>query len=108
MSNTATITEEAAAVTSTVKTAQAEITDDLAVTVMGNPSRSMFTVKIQSKHNQPVQIRVFDMYGRAVESKANQHANSTVQFGHNLGNGTYYAEFTQGSRRKVVQLIKVK
>lgn len=108
LSNIATITEETVAVKSTAKTAQAEITDDLAVTVMGNPSRSMFTVKIQSKHTQPVQIRVFDMYGRAVESKANQHANSTVQFGHNLGNGTYYAEFTQGSRRKVVQLIKVK
>lgn len=108
VSNTATITEETVAVKTATKTVQAEITDDLAVTVMGNPSRSMFTVKIQSKHNQPVQIRVFDMYGRAVESRANQNANSTVQFGHNLGNGTYYAEFTQGSRRKVVQLIKVK
>jgi 3-dehydroquinate synthase class II len=75
---------------------------------MGNPSRTLFTVKIESKHSQPVQIRIFDTYGRAVEAKANQLPNSTVQFGQNLSAGTYYAEFTQGSRRKVVQLMKVK
>jgi len=108
LGNTATITGETASVTSSVKTAQPETNEDLKVSVLGNPSRSLFTVKIESKHSQPVQIRVFDMYGRAVEAKANQLPNSTVQFGHNLGTGTYYAEFTQGSRRKVVQLIKVK
>lgn len=108
LGNTTTITGETASVSSSLKTAQPETNEDLKVSVMGNPSRSMFTVKIESKHSQPVQIRVFDMYGRAVEAKANQLPNSTVQFGHNLGTGTYYAEFTQGSRRKVVQLIKVK
>jgi len=108
IANTATATEETSAVQHTTKQTQTETSDDLKLTVMGNPSRTLFTVKIESKHNQPVQIRVFDMYGRAVESKANQLAGSTVQFGQNLQAGTYYAEFTQGSRRKVVQLMKVK
>lgn len=106
--NSTTLTEETVSVKATVKQSQTETSEDLKLTVMGNPSRTMFTVKIESKHNQAVQMRVFDMYGRAVEAKANQLPGSTVQFGQNLQAGTYYAEFTQGSRRKVVQLMKIK
>lgn len=106
--NSATVTEETGSLKNTVKQTQSETSEDLKLTVMGNPSRTLFTVKIESKHSQPVQIRIFDTYGRAVEAKANQLPNSTVQFGQNLSAGTYYAEFTQGSRRKVVQLMKVK
>lgn len=106
--NSTTVTAETAAVQNNLKQIPAETKDDLKITVMGNPSRTMFTVKIESKFNQAVQLRVFDMYGRTVEAKANQMPNSTVQFGQQLGAGTYYAEFTQGSRRKVVQLLKVK
>lgn len=105
---TATVTEEVVSLKQTVKKPEAETSETLKLTVMGNPSRTMFTVKIESKNNQPVQIRIFDTYGRAVEAKANQLPNSTVQFGQNLGAGTYYAEFMQGSNRKVVQLMKVK
>ena len=81
---------------------------DLEIKVMGNPSRSFFTIKMESKHELPVQVRVFDINGRPLESKANQLPNSTIQIGHNLGSGTYYAEFLQGTRRKVIQLIKVR
>ena len=106
--NTTTVTEEVATVKKTVKQTQTETSEDLKLTVMGNPGRTMFTVKIESRYNQPVQIRIFDTYGRAVEAKANQLPNSTVQFGHHLGAGTYYAEFVQGSSRKLLQLMKVK
>lgn len=105
---TSTVTAETAAVTTTVKQAQIETSEDLNVKVMGNPSRNFFTIKIESKQDLPVQIRILDMYGRAVEAKANQLPNSTIQLGHNLGTGTFYAEFVQGNRRKVVQLMKVK
>ena len=81
---------------------------DLKIKVMGNPSRSFFTIQMESKHELPVQVRVFDIHGRPLESKANQWPNSTIQIGHNLGSGTYYAEFLQGTRRKLIQLIKVR
>lgn len=81
---------------------------DLEIKVMGNPSRTFFTIKMESKYELPVQVRVFDINGRPLESKANQLPNSTIQIGHNLGSGTYYAEFQQGTRRKVIQLIKVR
>jgi len=81
---------------------------DLEIKVMGNPSRSFFTIRMESKDELPIQVRVFDINGRPLESKANQVPNSTIQIGHNLGSGTYYAEFLQGARRKVIQLIKVR
>lgn len=101
-------TTNAALTAETVKQAEAKSATQLEVTVMPNPSTSVFTIKLQSKSNAPVQMRITDATGRAVESKANLGANSTVQVGANFISGTYYAEFTQGNQRKVVQLIKVR
>ncbi len=104
-----TVTAEESTV-STVKKLVPQISSesDLEIKVMGNPSRSFFTIKMESKYELPVQVRIFDLNGRPLESKANQLPNSTIQVGHNLGSGTYYAEFLQGTRRKVIQLIKVR
>lgn len=82
--------------------------ETLKITVMPNPSAVQFTLKLQSKNNAPVQMRITDATGRAVESRANLGANSTLQVGSSFVSGTYYAEFTQGNQRKVVQLIKVR
>ena len=78
------------------------------VQVIGNPSTSYFTLKLQSNINIPVQIRVMDATGKMVEAKANNNANSTVQIGHDFRSGIYYAELLQGNNRKVVQLIKMR
>jgi hypothetical protein len=92
----------------TTKKVAVSTESDLEIKVMGNPSRSFFTIQMESKHDLPIQVRVFDINGRPLESKANQLPNSTIQIGHNLGSGTYYAEFLQGTRRKIIQLIKVR
>lgn len=102
------VTSETVSLIVAPKATQTAEVSDLTIKVMGNPSRNFFTIKMESKEELPVQIRVFDMNGRAVEAKANQLPNSTIQLGHNLQTGTFYAEFVQGNRRKVVQLIKVK
>jgi hypothetical protein len=49
-----------------------------------------------------------DANGRVVDAKSNIGSNSTFQIGDNYSSGTYYAEMTQGAKRKVVQLIKVR
>ncbi|MBW0176464.1 T9SS type A sorting domain-containing protein [Sediminibacterium sp.] len=85
-----------------------ETTGLLNVTVMPNPSRTFFTLKISGKTEAPVQLRIIDVTGRALESRNNLNANSTVQVGHRLNPGTYYAELVQGRERKVVQLIKIR
>lgn len=95
----------------TAETVKQPVTNEasqLQITVMPNPSATVFTLKLQSKNNAPVQMRITDATGRAVESRANLGANSTVQVGGNFISGTFYAEFIQGNQRKVVQLIKVR
>ena len=77
------------------------------VQVIGNPSTSHFTLKLQSNISVPVQIRVTDATGKMIEAKANNNANSTVQIGHDFRPGVYYAELLQGNNRKVVQLMKM-
>lgn len=85
-------------------------TDDenFTVKVIGNPSTSYFTLQLQSSSNIPVQIRIADAAGKMVASKANNNANSTVQIGHDLKPGIYYAELLQGNNRKVIQLMKMR
>lgn len=85
-----------------------EKANTIQVTVLPNPSSDYFTLKISGKNQTPVQLRITDASGRAMESRNQLNANSTVQVGHRLNPGTYFAEVIQGSERKVVQLIKIK
>jgi hypothetical protein len=82
--------------------------EDLKVTVAPNPSPDYFTIKLQSKFDTPVALRVIDASGRVIDSKAKLGANSTMQVGQNYLPGIYFAEFTQGTQRKVIQLMKTR
>jgi hypothetical protein len=75
---------------------------------MPNPSTTFFTLKLESKYKTPVNMRVMDGRGRVIDARSKIGANSTIQIGHNYSSGTYYAELIQGTKRKVVQLIKGK
>jgi hypothetical protein len=81
---------------------------DLDVIVSPNPSSSRFTLTIRSKNQLPVNMRVLDASGRVIEARSKLDPNSTVQIGQDYAGGTYFAEFIQGTNRKVVQLLKVK
>ncbi|MDE3253019.1 MAG: T9SS type A sorting domain-containing protein, partial [Bacteroidota bacterium] len=59
-----------------------------------------------SKYSTPVNMRVMDASGRVVDAKSKIGSNSTIQIGHNYSSGTYFAEMMQGTKRKVIQLIK--
>ncbi|KAF0239917.1 MAG: HYR domain-containing, partial [Chitinophagaceae bacterium] len=81
---------------------------ELNVLVMPNPSTTYFTLKLTSKNEAPVNIRVVDAVGRLVDVKTKMAANSTFQIGHNYSSGTYFVELLQGNKRKVIQLIKTR
>ncbi len=104
MSNTSIITS----ITKQAETTIATTEEELKVTVMPNPSSTYFTLKLESRYETPVSMRVMDAQGRVVDSKSQIGANSTIQIGHNYSGGTYFAEMIQGTKRKVVQLIKEK
>jgi hypothetical protein len=80
--------------------------EDLKVTVMPNPTTTFFTLKLESKYETPVNMRVMDANGRVIDAKSKIGANSTIQIGHNYSSGIYYAELIQGNTRKVVQMVK--
>ena len=83
--------------------------EELKVTVMPNPTTTYFTIRFESKYDEPINMRVMDGRGRVVDAASNIGANSTIQIGHNYSSGTYYAEMIQGTRvkkRKVIQLVK--
>jgi len=96
-------------VTATKEGASSEVStseDELKVTVMPNPTTTFFTLKLESKYETPVNMRVMDARGRVIDARSKIGANSTIQIGHNYSSGTYYAELIQGNVRKVVQMIK--
>ncbi len=102
---TSVIVSSTSAVTKEVNTTSTT-EEDLKVTVSPNPSNSYFTLKLESKFNTPVNMKVLDASGRVVDARSKIVSNSTIQIGHNYSSGTYYAEMTQGTTRKVIQLIK--
>ena len=85
-----------------------ETNNDLEISVSPNPSTNYFTLRLHSKHDAPVSLRVTDASGRVVDTRVNLASSSSVQIGHHYHAGTYFAEMLQGVNRKVVQLIKVK
>lgn len=99
------------AVESQIKNLAAEantVVEELNVLVMPNPSTTYFTLKISSKNQTPVNMRVVDAAGRVIEAKQQLAPNSTLQIGHNYGSGIYIVEMMQGNTRKAVQLIKAR
>ena len=89
---------------SQISTAEAELT----VIASPNPGTAYFTLKLESKDQTPVSMRVMDARGRVIDAKSKIGSNSTIQIGHNYSNGIYYAEMIQGTKSKMLQLIKVK
>ncbi len=79
----------------------------LKVDVLPNPSHSTFTLVIESKNVQAVNIRILDINGREVSRMANLSANTLIKLGDNLRTGIYFAEAIQGNERKIVKLIKI-
>jgi hypothetical protein len=82
--------------------------EDFTVKVAPNPSTSYFTLKFESKYKTPLNLRVMDESGRTIDARSKVGSNSTIQIGHNYSSGTYFAEILQGTKRKVVQLIKAR
>lgn len=78
----------------------------LNVTVLPNPSRSYFTLHIQSGSDKPLQVKTVDAFGRVIESRDGIPASGTLMLGGKYRPGIYFAEMLQGSDRVILKLIK--
>jgi hypothetical protein len=77
----------------------------LSVSVFPNPSESFFNLKAQSKIQDPVTIKVFDMAGRQVQQLQGVPGQA-LRFGDHIVNGTYLVEVRQGAERIVTKVVK--
>ena len=69
--------------------------------VLPNPSRTSFTLSIESNSVLPVNIRILDAQGREVNRLGNVSANSILKTGDKLKTGFYLAEIVQGNEKKL-------
>lgn len=79
----------------------------LSVLVLPNPSKTTFTLSLQSESELPVNMRILDLNGKEISRLGNLSANSAIKVGDNLRTGFYLAEIVQGQERKIVKLVKI-
>ncbi|MBC7866967.1 MAG: T9SS type A sorting domain-containing protein, partial [Gloeobacteraceae cyanobacterium ES-bin-316] len=72
-----------------------------------NPTTSHFTVKLESPNTKdPITMKVMDLSGKVIEIRKNLVAGQTFQLGTHYRPGMYFAELTQGDKRRIVKLVK--
>jgi autotransporter-associated beta strand protein len=85
-----------------------ELPNNFDVKVLGNPSTSMFVLKIESNNfDEKVTLKIVDISGRIVEVKQNLYVGAMVELGMDYKAGSYFVEAIQGEQSKVIKLFKV-
>jgi hypothetical protein len=79
----------------------------LEISVGPNPSRSNFTLVINSKSSQTVTVIITDNYGAVKERYEKISASAVLRFGDKLKLGFYHVEVIQGEEKKVVKVLKL-
>jgi hypothetical protein len=74
------------------------------VLAMPNPSNGYFNLLIKGNTNNPVNVRVLDIFGRVMERYETINVNTTLKIGNRLSGGAYYVEVIQGEQRKVIKI----
>ncbi|HYO23016.1 MAG TPA: T9SS type A sorting domain-containing protein, partial [Flavisolibacter sp.] len=82
------------------------IPEGLKAKVLPNPSTGYFTLLLQSRSNEVVQLRVSDAGGRLIENKRGLLANGRFEVGHTYRPGVYHAELVQGNQHILLKLVK--
>ncbi|MGI8584112.1 MAG: CHRD domain-containing protein [Chitinophagaceae bacterium] len=80
----------------------------LSLKILNNPSRNYFTLNIQTNNLDKMNVRLFDIYGRVVESKNNLAGSQVLRVGSNLKAGSYLIEVIQGKQKAQLKLVKIR
>jgi hypothetical protein len=78
----------------------------LSVNIQPNPSTNNFTIMISSNDDNPVRVKVTDMFGRVIETHDKVTSAGMLKLGQNWTSGVYFAEVVQGEQRKLIKMIK--
>ncbi|MBL7768320.1 MAG: family 10 glycosylhydrolase [Flavipsychrobacter sp.] len=102
------VPHSAAASTSSTEAAAMENSQPVGnwVKLLPNPTTTSFTLRLLGTGSQQVKLRMLDLDGRVIESRAGIADNATLQFGGNYRPGNYFVEIQRGKERLVLKLIK--
>jgi hypothetical protein len=92
---------------SVLKKVEIENKDQFSVKVIQNPAPHYFDIRITGVANKRVDVRVYDLSGRAIETRQNLQTNSTLRIGAAYTPGTYMVEVVLGSEKKLLKLMKM-
>ena len=79
---------------------------DLFIRAYPNPSNRHFTPAVQSRVDEPVQVRVVDAMGRIVEQTNKLPPNQLIDIGSRYRSGTFYVQVLQGKKSKQIMIEK--
>ena len=99
-------TEQSQSVTGREILAEHIAQDALSVRVLSNPSPNYFDLQISGKAESNIQLRVYDLQGRVVETKPSLQSNQTLKLGASYRPGVYLVQIKQGKQIQTIRLIK--
>ena len=82
------------------------VTDALSIRVLSNPSSNYFELQVNAKAGSNMQLSVYDLQGRVVETKAAVQSNQTLRLGTSYYPGVYLVQIKQGTQTQTIRLIK--
>lgn len=77
----------------------------LSVKVLANPSTTYFDIQISGVQNNKVQLRVYDLQGRLIETKPLQ-SSQTLRLGAFYNPGVYLVQIAQGMQVQTLRVVK--
>jgi hypothetical protein len=84
----------------------AQLNGNLMIKALPNPSFNYFDIQVSGKEGSNMQMRVFDLLGRVVETRSSLQPNQTVRVGSFYKPGIYLVEIVQDDQKQTVRLFK--
>jgi len=64
-------------------------------------------VKVDSKSNEPITVRILDNFGKEMEKHERVSSVGILRLGDKLKTGLYFIEVIQGGERKAITVLKI-
>ena len=80
--------------------------EELAINAMPNPSNTYFNLVIKSNNNNPVQVKITNIFGQLMERHEKIASNTILRLGQRWSSGTYFVEIVQDDQRRIMKIIK--
>jgi hypothetical protein len=81
---------------------------EFSVSVLSNPSPNYFELRLTGKAGNKIQLKVYDLQGRLVETKASIQSNQTLRLGTLYTPGIYLVQIMQGTQIQTIRLVKTR